>query len=135
MPKRLPRQTTSSRSVAEAIDAVANSALSQHTIQLEQQRTKHAKLLDTLLSQQAAAKAALDEYSSITNAKIAQFKAAVAEAKRTGKTEANVDRVLAQRQELLTNEKVCQERYRGRMADSIAAVREALEMLQGDLRG
>lgn len=120
----------SRRSVAEAIDAVANSALSQHAGKLEQQRKKHEKLLDTLLSQQHAAAAALDEYTSITNAKIAQFKADIAEAKRTGKSEASVDKVLAHRNELLTNERICTERYRGRMADSIAHVREALAKLQ-----
>ena len=120
----------SRRSVAEAIDAVANSALSQHAGKLEQQRKKHEKLLDTLLSQQHAAAAALDEYTNITNAKIAQFKADIAEAKRTGKSEASVDKVLAHRNELLTNERICTERYRGRMADSIAHVREALAKLQ-----
>ena len=120
----------SSRSVAEAIDAVANSALSQHAVKLEQHRAKHAKLLDTLLMQQEAAAAALDEYAKITNAKISQFKQSISEAKRTGKGESSVDKVLTFRNELLTNEKICQERYRGRMADSIAAVREALAKLQ-----
>lgn len=125
----------SSRSVAEAIDAVANSALAQHAVQLEQHRKKHASLLDTLLQQQEAAAHALDEYANITNAKISQFKAAVTDAKRTGKkqSDASVDRVLALRTELLTNEKICQERYRGRMADSITAVREALARLQGEV--
>lgn len=120
----------STRSVAEAIDAVANSALSQHAVQLEQHRAKHAKLLDTLLAQQEAAAAALDEYANITNAKISQFKTSISEEKRTGKGEASVDKVLSYRNELLTNEKICQERYRGRMTDSIAAVREALAKLQ-----
>ena len=32
-----------------------------------------------------------------------------------------------------TNERMCQERYRGRMADSITAVREALAKLQGEV--
>ena len=101
-------------------------------MQLDQHRAKHAKLLDTLLAQQAAAAAALDEYANITQFKVAQFKQAVAEAKRTGKSDSSVDRVLALRQELFTNERICQERYRGRMADSITAVREALSKLQGE---
>ena len=52
------------------------------------------------------------------------------EAKRLGRAnDASVDKVLTCRQELLTNEKICQERYRGHMADSITAVTEALAKL------
>ena len=71
----------------------------------------------------------------MTNKGIAEFKAAIAEAKRTGRaaSDKTVDKVLERRQALLTNEKVCQERYRGRMADSISAVREALAKLQGEV--
>ena len=122
--------TASSRSVAEAVDAVANSALSQHAVLLEEQKAKHAKLLDTLVAQQAAAAAAIEQYVAITNATIAQFKAGVAEAKRTGSSEKVVDKVLTHRQELLNNEKMCCERYRKKMEGSITEVSQALAKLQ-----
>ena len=124
----------SSKSVGEAIDAVASAALEQHAIQIERQRKKHAELLDTLVAQQAAAAAAIEEYVAITNTKVGQFKTAVGEAKRAGASQGmSVDKVLAQRQELLTNERICCERYRDRMAESIAVVRGALARLQQGL--
>ena len=92
---------------------------------------RHAELLDTLVAQQNAAAAAIEEYVAITNAKVSQFKTAVGEAKRAGASQAmSVDRVLVHRQELLTNERICCERYRDRMAESIAVVRGALARLQ-----
>ena len=88
----------------------------------------HATLLDTLRAQQEAAARALDEYKTITSKAEGLFRDAVADAKRVGgKTEANVDRVLDRRKELLESEKKSQERYHAKLRDSVEEVNRALQ--------
>ena len=118
----------SRRSVAEAIDAVQSSALTQHTFLIEMHRSAHAALLDTLKAQQDAAAAALEEYVSVTSKAEAHFQQSLSEAKRGAKSDA-IDRVLSVRDELLLSEKLSQERYRKRVAATTTAVMEALRRI------
>jgi hypothetical protein len=117
----------SRRSVAEAIDAIANAALAQHAVQLERHRSAHASLLDALREQEAEAAHALEEYKSITSKAEDIFRDAIAEAKRAGsKSEVAVNRVLDRRKELLESERKSKERYRAKLHGSFENVQHAL---------
>ena len=122
----------SRHSVAEAVDAIANSALAQHAVLLERHRAAHDALLETLKRQQAAAKSALLEYRAITSKAEDHFRAALDQAKRTdpskkaGGANAVVDRMLRVRQQLLTSERVSLGRYREAVNATTEDVQAAL---------
>lgn len=124
----------SRRSVTEAIDAIANAALAQHAVLAERHRAAHSTLLDALRSQEETAMLALEEYRSVTSKAEDLFREAIADAKRVGKTEATVDKVLDRRKELLESEKKSQERYRAKIVASVQEVnRTMLKIAEGTL--
>lgn len=100
----------------------------------ERHRNAHDVLLETLKNQRAAAAAALAEYKAVTGKAEANFKQAVAEAKRPrgagdvsdGGPMAVIDRMLSQRQQLLTSERVSLGRYRDALRESTVEVEAAL---------
>lgn len=119
----------SRRTVGEAIDAVANAALAQHAVNIERHRSAHVELLQTLQAQQEEASRALEDYRSVTKRAEELFRQAVADLRRTGKSEASVDQVLERRKELLESELKSQERYRERAERANEAVNEALKKI------
>ncbi len=125
---------TSRRSVGEAIDSIAKSALAQHTVLLERQKAAHEEFLAVLRQQLDASIRALDEYKAVTTKAEQTFSIAVGEAKRaraegtdSGGALAAVDAILGLRQALLTSEHISQERYRTALSAAANEVREALQ--------
>ena len=68
----------------------------------------------------------LDEYRAVTAKSEEIFREAIADAKRVGKTEATVDRVLDRRKELLESERASQERYREKIVASVQEVNRTM---------
>jgi hypothetical protein len=126
----------SRRSVAEAVDSIANSALAQHAVLLEKHRAAHDALLETLRRQKQAAVAGLQEYRAITSKAEDIFRAAVADAKRAADRTNDqgggmnaamvVDKMLSVRQQLLSSERVSLGRYREAVNATTEDVQEAL---------
>ena len=130
----LPASALSRRSVTEAIDAIANAATAQHAVLFERHRAAHAALLEALRAQEETAQRALDEYRTVTAKSEEIFREAIADAKRVGKTEATVDRVLDRRKELLESERASQERYREKIVASVQEVnRTMMRITEGTL--
>ena len=129
---------TSHRSVNEAMDSIARSALAQHAVLLERQKQTHDKFLGVLRAQLDASNRALDEYNAVTSKAELTFSKQVAEAARArrapraegtdlGGALVAVDAALGLRLALLTAERISQERYRAALRAAANEVRDALQ--------
>jgi hypothetical protein len=124
---------TSRRSVNDAMDSIAMSALAQHAVLLERQKQTHDKFLGVLRAQLDASNRALEEYNAVTSKAEQTFSKQVAEAARAragtdlGGALVAVDTVLDLRQALLTAERISQERYRDALSAAANEVRDALQ--------
>jgi hypothetical protein len=128
---------TSHRSVNDAMDSIARSALAQHAVLLERQKQTHDKFLGVLRAQLDASNRALDEYNAVTSKAELTFSKQVAEAARARAPRAEgtdlggalvaVDAALGLRQALLTAERISQERYRAALRAAANEVRDALQ--------
>jgi hypothetical protein len=129
---------TSHRSVNDAMDSIARSALAQHAVLLERQKQTHDKFLGVLRAQLDASNRALDEYNAVTSKAELTFSKQVAEAARArrapraegtdlGGALVAVDAALGLRQALLTAERISQERYRAALRAAANEVRDALQ--------
>ena len=93
-----------------------------------------------LQKQRDAADAALREYEAITAKAEANFKHAVDKAKMGGAASSGgsmgaVDHMLARRGELLTSERISQQRYRAAVSAAAAEVGKALTALVDSMGG
>ena len=122
---------TSHRSVNDAMDSIARSALAQHAVLLERQKQTHDKFLGVLRAQLDASNRALDEYNAVTFKAELTFSKQVAEAAREGTDLGGalvaVDAALGLRLALLTAERISQERYRAALRAAANEVRDALQ--------